>query len=299
MYFGSENMIVVITGPTGVGKTKLSVELAKRIHAEIINADSMQVYKGLDIATAKIKEEEKEGIVHHLFDIKEASEMYTIYDYQKDARRTIADILSCGKNVIFVGGSGLYIKAALYDYQFQEEKEKRSYEEQSNEEIKARIEKVMPCPIHVNNRKRLVRMLNKIENSAMTLEKKDKKKLYDFVTIGLTTSREILYQKINDRVDHMMEEGLEQEVKTFYDQNLRSKAILTGIGYKEFYEYFDHKITKEEAIAKIKKNSRRYAKRQYTFLNHQMDVHWINTNYEDFKQTIEEAYRYVKKVYKF
>ncbi len=292
-------MIVVITGPTGVGKTKLSVELAKRIHAEIINADSMQVYKGLDIATAKIKEEEKKGIVHHLFDMKEVSEMYTIYDYQKDARKKIADILSRGKNVIFVGGSGLYIKAALYDYQFQEEKEKRSYEEQSNEEIKARIEKVMPCPIHVNNRKRLVRMLNKIENSAMTLEKKDKKKLYDFVTIGLTTSREILYQKINDRVDHMMEEGLEQEVKTFYDQNLRSKAILTGIGYKEFYEYFDHKITKEEAIAKIKKNSRRYAKRQYTFLNHQMDVHWINTNYEDFKQTIEEAYRYVKKVYKF
>ena len=231
--------------------------------------------------------------------MKEVSEMYTIYDYQKDARKKIADILSRGKNVIFVGGSGLYIKAALYDYQFQEEKEKRSYEEQSNEEIKARIEKVMPCPIHVNNRKRLVRMLNKIENSAMTLEKKDKKKLYDFVTIGLTTSREILYQKINDRVDHMMEEGLEQEVKTFYDQNLRSKAILTGIGYKEFYEYFDHKITKEEAIAKIKKNSRRYAKRQYTFLNHQMDVHWINTNYEDFKQTIEEAYRYVKKVYKF
>lgn len=299
MYFGSENMIVVITGPTGVGKTKLSVELAKRIHAEIINADSMQVYKGLDIGTAKIKEEEKEGIVHHLFDMKEASEMYTIYDYQKDARKKIADILSRGKNVIFVGGSGLYIKAALYDYQFQEEKERRSYEELSNEEIKARIEKVMPCPIHVNNRKRLVRMLNKIENSAMTLEKKDKKKLYDFVTIGLTTSREILYQKINDRVDHMMEEGLEQEVKTFYDQNLRSKAILTGIGYKEFYEYFDHKITKEEAIAKIKKNSRRYAKRQYTFLNHQMDVHWINTNYEDFKQTIEEAYRYVKKVYKF
>lgn len=292
-------MIVVITGPTGVGKTKLSVEIAKRLNAEIINADSMQVYKGLDIGTAKIKEEEKEGIVHHLFDIKEASEMYTIYDYQKDARKKIADILSRGKNVIFVGGSGLYIKAALYDYQFQVEKDRRSYEELSNEEIKARIEKVMPCPIHVNNRKRLVRMLNKIENETVSTEKNNNKKVYDFLTIGLTTSREILYQKINDRVDLMIEEGLEQEVKTFYDQNLKSKAILTGIGYKEFYEYFDHKITKEEAIDKIKKNSRRYAKRQYTFLNHQMDVHWINTNYEDFKQTIEEAYRYVKKVYKF
>lgn len=299
MYFGSENMIVVITGPTGVGKTKLSVELAKRIHAEIINADSMQVYKGLDIGTAKIKEEEKKGIVHHLFDMKEASEMYTIYDYQKDARKTIADILSRGKNVIFVGGSGLYIKAALYDYQFQEEKERRSYEELSNEEIKARIEKVMPCPIHVNNRKRLVRMLNKIENETVSREQNNNKKVYDFLTIGLTTSREILYQKINDRVDDMIKEGLEQEVKNLYDQKIQSKAIMTGIGYKEFYEYFDHKITKEEAIAKIKKNSRRYAKRQYTFLNHQMDVHWINTNYEDFKQTIEEAYRYVKKVYKF
>lgn len=299
MYFGSENMIVVITGPTGVGKTKLSVELAKRIHAEIINADSMQVYKGLDIGTAKIKEEEKEGIVHHLFDMKEASEMYTIYDYQKDARKTIADILSRGKNVIFVGGSGLYIKAALYDYQFQEEKERRSYEELSNEEIKARIEKVMPCPIHVNNRKRLVRMLNKIENETVSTEKNNNKKVYDFLTIGLTTSREILYQKINDRVDDMIKEGLEQEVKNLYDQKIQSKAIITGIGYKEFYEYFDHKIAKEEAIDKIKKNSRRYAKRQYTFLNHQMDVHWINTNYEDFKQTIEEAYQYVKKVYKF
>lgn len=299
MYFGSENMIVVITGPTGVGKTKLSVELAKRIHAEIINADSMQVYKGLDIGTAKIKEEEKEGIVHHLFDMKEASEMYTIYDYQKDARKTIADILSRGKNVIFVGGSGLYIKAALYDYQFQEEKERRSYEELSNEEIKARIEKVMPCPIHVNNRKRIVRMLNKIENETVSTEKNNNKKVYDFLTIGLTTSREILYQKINDRVDDMIKEGLEQEVKNLYDQKIQSKAIMTGIGYKEFYEYFDHKIAKEEAIDKIKKNSRRYAKRQYTFLNHQMDVHWINTNYEDFKQTIEEAYQCVKKVYKF
>lgn len=219
-------MIVVITGPTGVGKTKLSVEIAKRLNAEIINADSMQVYKGLDIGTAKIKEEEKEGIVHHLFDIKEASEMYTIYDYQKDARKKIADILSRGKNVIFVGGSGLYIKAALYDYQFQVEKDRRSYEELSNEEIKARIEKVMPCPIHVNNRKRLVRMLNKIENETVSTEKNNNKKVYDFLTIGLTTSREILYQKINDRVDLMIEEGLEQEVKTFYDQNLKSLSLI-------------------------------------------------------------------------
>lgn len=292
-------MIVVITGPTGVGKTKLSVELAKRIHAEIINADSMQIYKGLDIGTAKIKEDEKEGIAHHLFDIKEVSEMYTIYDYQKDARKTVADILSRGKNVIFVGGSGLYIKAALYDYQFQEEKKRKSYEELSNEEIKARIEKVMPCPIHVNNRKRLVRMLNKIENNTITHEKKGQKKIYDFLTIGLTTSREILYQKINDRVDDMIKEGLEQEVKNLYDQKIKSKAIMTGIGYKEFYEYFDHKISKEEAIAKIKKNSRRYAKRQYTFFNHQIDVHWINTNYDNFKQTIEEAYHYIEEVYKF
>lgn len=286
-------MIVVITGPTGVGKTKLSVELAKKINAEIINADSMQVYKELDIATAKIKEEEKENIVHHLFDIKDKNDMYTIYDYQKDCRKKIEEITNRNKNIIIVGGSGLYIKAALYDYKFKEENKKKEYEELSNEEILDRIKKQLPCSIHVNNRKRLVRMLNKIENESIE-EDNGSKKVYDFIAIGLTTSRENLYKIINDRVDGMVKEGLIEEAKKLYDSSTYSKAISTAIGYKELYEYFDHKITLDEAIEKIKQASRRYAKRQYTFLNHQMDVHWITTNYEDFNKTVLEAYNYIK-----
>lgn len=288
-------MILVIVGPTGVGKTKLSVELAKRLNAEIINADSMQVYKELNIGTAKIKEEEKENIVHHLFDIKDVEEMYTIYDYQKDARKKIEEIKSRGKNVIFVGGSGLYIKAALYDYSFKEENDHKEYEELTNEEILNKIKKYTECDIHVNNRKRLVRMLNKIENESLEEEKKNDKKLYDFITIGLTTSRDKLYTIINDRVDKMIEEGLIEEVETLYDKKIRSKSILTGIGYKELYDYFDKKVSLEEAIENIKRNSRRYAKRQYTFFHHQMDVAWFETDYEDFNKTIEDVLMFIKK----
>lgn len=287
-------MILVIVGPTGVGKTKLSVELAKKLDAEIINADSMQVYKELNIGTAKIKEKEKENIVHHLFDIKEVEEMYTIYDYQKDCRDKIREITSRGKNVILVGGSGLYLKAALYDYRFKEEIENHTYEEFSNAELKFQIEKYMPCDIHINNRKRLVRLLNKIENESIEKEKKSNIKLYDFLTIGLTTNREKLYNKINQRVDKMIQEGLIEEVKSLYDRKIRSKSILTGIGYKELYDYFDQKISIEAAIDTIKKNSRRYAKRQYTFFNNQMDVVWFETNYENFEITIQQVIEYIK-----
>ncbi len=286
-------MILVIVGPTGVGKTKLSIELAKKLNAEIMNADSMQVYKELNIGTAKIKEEEKENIHHHLFDIKEVEDMYTIYDYQKDAREKIEEIQSRGKNVIFVGGSGLYLKAALYDYRFKEETENREYEELSNEEILDKIKKYTECNIHVNNRKRLVRMLNKIENESFDEEKCNNRKIYDFITIGLTTARENLYEIINKRVDQMIKEGLIEEVKTLYDKKIRSKAILTGIGYKELYDYFDGKVSKEEAIENIKRNSRRYAKRQYTFFNHQIDVKWFETNYEDFNKTVEDVFNYI------
>ena len=286
--------IVVIVGPTGVGKTKLSVELAKNLNAEIINADSMQVYKDLNIGTAKIKEDEKEGITHHLFDIKDVNEMYTIYDYQKDARNKIKEILNKGKKVIFVGGSGLYIKAALYDYKLNDEIKKNEYDNLSNEEIKARIEKVTTCNIHINNRKRLVRMLQKIDNGDIINEYTNNDKIYDFITIGLTTSRDNLYNIINTRVDKMFDDGLLNEVKNLYKQNIRSKAIMTGIGYKELYDYFDKKVTLDDAISNIKRNSRRYAKRQYTFFNNQMDVLWFNTNYENFNQTVCEVLEKIK-----
>lgn len=286
--------IIVITGPTGVGKTKMSIELAKRIDAEIINADSMQVYKDLNIGTAKITEKEKEGIPHHLFDIVEPTNMYTVYDYQKDARDIINDVLSRGKKVIIVGGTGLYIKALLYDYKFIKEDKTYDFSKMSNEEILDKINSYnLDINPHINNRKRLERVLTKLYNNNMQTEKTDTV-LYDFVAIGLTTTRDNLYKIIDNRVDKMIEDGLIDEVEELYKKNIHSKAINTGIGYKELYKYFDKKISLDEAISLIKKNSRHYAKRQYTFFNNQMNIKWFNTNYEDFSLTVEEVYNYIK-----
>lgn len=286
--------IIVITGPTGVGKTKMSIELAKRIDAEIINADSMQVYKDLNIGTAKITEKEKEGIPHHLFDIVEPTNMYTVYDYQKDARDIINDVLSRGKKVIIVGGTGLYIKALLYDYKFIKEDKIYDFSKMSNEEILDKINSYnLDINLHINNRKRLERVLTKLYNNNMQTEKTDTV-LYDFVAIGLTTTRDNLYKIIDNRVDKMIEDGLIDEVEELYKKNIHSKAINTGIGYKELYKYFDKEISLDEAISLIKKNSRHYAKRQYTFFNNQMNIKWFNTNYEDFSLTVEEVYNYIK-----
>lgn len=286
--------IIVITGPTGVGKTKMSIELAKRIDAEIINADSMQVYKDLNIGTAKITEKEKEGIPHHLFDIVEPTNMYTVYDYQKDARDIINDVLSRGKKVIIVGGTGLYIKALLYDYKFIKEDKAYDFSKMSNEEILDKINSYnLDINLHINNRKRLERVLTKLYNNNMQAEKTDTV-LYDFVAIGLTTTRDNLYKIIDNRVDKMIEDGLIDEVEELYKKNIHSKAINTGIGYKELYKYFDKEISLDEAISLIKKNSRHYAKRQYTFFNNQMNIKWFNTNYNDFSLTVEEVYNYIK-----
>ena len=288
--------IIVIVGPTGVGKTKLSVELAKRLNGEIVNADSMQVYKDLNIGTAKIKEEEKEGIIHHLFDICDVNDNYTIYNYQQDARKVIDEIEKRNKIPIFVGGSGLYIKAALYDYQLNNEEFHNDFDNLSNEEMLMEIKKDHETDIHVNNRKRLVRELNKIYNHTVNVSEINKP-LYDIIVIGLTTEREKLYEIINNRVDKMVNEGLIEEVKGLYNKKINSKAIMTGIGYKELYKYFDNEITFEEAIDLIKKSSRNFAKRQYTFFNHQMDVKWFMVNYDCFNETINEVEQYIKKIF--
>lgn len=286
--------IIVIAGPTGVGKTKLSVELAKRINAEIINADSMQVYKRLNIGTAKITENEKENIPHHLFDIVNPKDMYTVFDYQIDGRNKIKEILNRGKRVIIVGGTGLYIKALLYNYEFKKEDKTYDFNNMTNEELFSKIQEYNPdISIHINNRKRLERYLTKLLNNNID-SNNGNEKVYDFSIIGLTTERENLYNIINSRVDKMIDSGLIEEVKSLYDDNIRSKAINTGIGYKELYLYFDGKITYDEAIDLIKKNSRRYAKRQYTFFNNQLDVKWFKTNYEDFSKTIEEVIKFLE-----
>lgn len=281
-------MILAIIGPTAVGKTKLSIELAKKYNAIIINCDAMQVYQGLDIGTAKATLEEQEGIPHELLDFVPVTQNYTVYDYQKDARKLLEKYQ--GRNIIFVGGTGLYLKSALYDYRFYEETTTNSYDNLTNEELyNLALAKDKNMNIHPNNRKRLVRFLNK-----EVQEYVEPKPLYDFKIIGLTTSRDILYDKINKRVDVMFQSGLLTEVKSFYDQGIHSKALETGIGYKELYQYFDNKITLEEAKELIKKNSRHYAKRQYTFFNHQLDVKWFNTNYEDFSKTINEVEDYIE-----
>ena len=286
-------MIIVITGPTGVGKTKLSVSLAKKINAEVINADSMQVYKGLDIATAKIKEEEKEGVVHHLFDIAEVNDNYTVYDYQRDCRRKIEEITSRGKNIIIVGGTGLYIKSALYNYEFNEENNTYDFSNMSNSEILNKIKEYdEDIDIHVNNRQRLERVLTKVMNGTVN-SLNGNQKLYDFKMIGLTLDRDLLYKRIDSRVDAMVRDGLIEEARMLYDKGVYSKAIKTGIGYKELYQYFDGKITLDEALDLIKKNSRHYAKRQYTFFNNQFSMKWFNVDLDNFDNTIDEVYKYV------
>ena len=286
-------MIVVVVGPTGVGKTKLSVALAHKLNAVIINGDSMQVYKDLNIGTAKIKEEEKEGIEHFLFDIKNPQENYTIYDYQKDGRNLLNKFIQENKNIIIVGGSGLYIKSLLYDYRFSNEDIKNDFEELTNEEILEEIKKHYDTNIHVNNRKRLVRELNKIKNNS-NIKSDIYKPLYKFITIGLTCDRDKLYEIVNNRVDKMFKEGLLAEVKKLYDNNIYGKAINTGIGYKELYDYFNHKISLDEAKELIKKNTRHFIKRQYTFFQKQMEVNWLNVDFDNFQNTIDEANKLIE-----
>ncbi len=293
--------VVVIVGPTGVGKTKLSVELAKKLDGEIINADAMQVYRGLDIGTAKVKEEEKEGISHHLLDIKDVWEEYTIYHYQRDCRKKIDEIFERGHTPILVGGTGLYIKCALYDYQLIENRiDVSKYDDVSLEEL---YQKLIDLDVKANgiidknNRRRVVNALLYYEKNHVSItENKTDKLLYDAVFIGLTTDRENLYQRINDRVDQMINGGLIDEVKKYYKDKLLTKPVLNGIGYREVISYLNGDISYEKAIDEIKKNSRHYAKRQYTFFNHQLPVMWFETNYEDFHQTIEEVIHYIEKI---
>ena len=287
-------MIIVITGPTCVGKTKMSIELAKKINGEIINADSTQVYKGMDVATAKVTEEEKENIPHHLFDIKEINEDYSIYDYQKDARNKIEDILNRGKTPILVGGTGLYIKATLYNYEFKDEVI-NDYSNYTNDELYEKLLNVDPnTEIHKNNRKRVERALSYYENhkEPMSSKKTSEELLYDTIFIGLTTNREELYEKINDRVDKMVENGLLEEARNIFNTNIRSKAVMTPIGYKELFPYFEKEKDLKDCLEEMKKNSRHYAKRQYTFFNHQLPIKWFNVDYDNFNNTINEVYDY-------
>lgn len=287
--------IIVIVGPTGIGKTKLSIELAKKLDAEIINGDSVSIYKRLNIGSAKPTKEEQSGIPHHLIDIKDVDEDYTVFDYQKDVRKKIEEITSRGKQIIIVGGTGLYIKAALYDYKFTEGTTYNEYNDLSNEEILSKIKeyKVEKLP-ELNNRKRLVRLLNKLENNEEITNNKDKL-LYNIKVIGLTTDRETLYKRIDKRVDIMMENGLLDEINSLKEDYKNSRILNSGIGYKEFYDYLYNNKSLEDVIEEIKKNSRHFAKRQYTFFNHQFNTNWFNVDLNNFDNTIIEVMDFLKK----
>ena len=286
--------IIVIIGPTGVGKTKLSIELAKKIDAEIINGDSVAIYKGLDIGSAKPTLIERENIPHHLLDIKTPEEDYSVFDYQKDVRKLIEELTKKNKRIIIVGGTGLYIKAALYNYEFKEGTTYNEYEDLSNEEILNKIKKyTSEVDVHLNNRKRLIRLLNKYENDETISNKKDEL-LYPIKVIGLTTSREYLYERINKRVDIMINNGLLDEISSLKDKYHNSRILNSGIGYKEFSDYLFNNQSLEDTIEKIKLDSRRYAKRQYTFFKHQFDTKWFDVDFNNFNNTIEEVYNYIK-----
>lgn len=288
--------IILIVGPTGTGKTTLSIKLAKKYDAVILNADSTQVYTEPLIATAKIKEHEKENIEHYLFDVVSLNDDYTLYDYQKDGRRLLDRFISENKNVIIVGGSGLYVKALLYNYVLEDKKEINiDFSEFSNEELKNKVLALDPeSDIHVNNRQRLESFLKHYYETGKVIKKTDEinNKLYNFISIGLKSDRETLYKMLDKRVDSMFNEGLLDEAERLYKMNLKNYTNI--IGYKELNEYFNGNISLDEAKELIKRNTRRYAKRQFTWFNNQMkDIKWFNVNYDNFHNTIKEVENYL------
>lgn len=286
--------IIVIVGPTGVGKTAASIHLAHKYNAEIINADSTGVYKEPLIATAKIKEDEKDGIVHHMLDLVSLDEEFTLYDYQVKGRKILNDLINQNKNVIIVGGSGLYVKALLYDYKLDKTDNIRiDYSEYTNQELKDMADKIdKDNNIHVNNRQRLERYITYYKQTGKTIKKTNdiNKKLYDFDIIGLKSDRETLYKRMNDRVDIMLENGLLEEAKSLKDK----KNFNNIIGYKELKQYFEGNLSFNEAIDLIKQNTRRYSKRQFTWFNNQMkDIKWFDVNYDNFNETLNEIDMYL------
>ena len=294
--------VIVVIGPTSVGKTKMGVELAKAMNGEVISGDSMQIYKGMDIGTAKVTEQEMSGIVHHCINILEPTDEYSVKDFQDAVRFQIDDITRRGKLPIIVGVTGLYIKAALYDYEFSETKDNHEifrdkYKDYDNEQLYQHlinIDEKSALELHPHNRQRVLRAIEIFEETGQ--KKSDIEALqqhvclYDAYFVGLTIERELLYNRINQRVDAMKEQGLEKEVTDLYYQGLeRSNQSMKAIGYKEWFDYFEGIIDKETVYENIKKHSRQYAKRQYTWFKNQFDVHWYNVQIDNFEKTVHDV----------
>lgn len=300
--------VIVIGGPTASGKTKLAIELAKRINGEIISADSMQIYKDMDIGTAKPTKEEQSEVNHYLIDFVSPDKRYSVADYKKDAMRTIKEILKKGKTPIVVGGTGLYINSLIYEIEYSDIKIDEKYrakleslvEEKGldylyNEALK--IDEEATKKISKNDKKRIERILEIYHDTGKTkteIEKESRKKKipYDYRVFAIDIQRDILYERINKRVDLMIEDGLIDEVKRLINKYSEFPTAMQGLGYKEVVEYLDGKTSKEEMIEKIKMETRRYAKRQLTWFRKDKDsIIWINglDNTEDNVQKIIKA----------
>ena len=296
--------IIIIVGPTAVGKSELAVKLALKVGGEIINADSMQVYEEMEIATAKPNKVEIKIVPHHLFSIKSVVENFSVAEFQRLINQKIKEVISKKKIPIIVGGTGLYIRAFLYGYEFEEfsvENKDESLEKLTNQELfdmLLKIDKPATEKIHLNNRKRLIRAIQIYQSTGNTksdLELKQAKvPIYNATIIGLTMIRTKLYERINSRVDEMLSNGLLKEVELVAKKAINNKTAMQAIGYKEFIPYFKNEMTLIEVADKIKKNTRNYAKRQYTFFNNQFKVNWINLDeltHEEVVSVIEKAYQ--------
>ena len=293
--------VLVIAGPTASGKTSFSIELAKRLNTEIISGDSIQVYKGFDIGSGKVTEAEKEGVPHYLIDILEPGTQYSVKDFQKEAR-TLID--NSSKPMIIAGGTGLYLKACLYDYVFDTEEaspRNEKYDQYTNHELYEMLverDPVQAEKIHENNRQRVLRSLTVLDNTGKRqseiIDEQNHEPIYDFFIAGCTMAREELYERINLRVKMMIEKGLEQEVKGLLDKGITFEdPAMKGIGYREWADYFNGNLSITEVEALIARNSRRYAKRQYTWLNHQMPVHWFDPrNKEERSAMLDEMVKF-------
>lgn len=298
--------IIIIVGPTGVGKTSLSIELAKQLNTEIISGDSMQVYREMTIGTAKVTPQEAQGIHHYLIDTFSYRDEYNVKVFQKMGREAIADIIQNGNIPIICGGTGLYIKSLYYDYEFREEETDEEFRtflhSRSEDELYGLLKVIDPKAtetIHHNNRKRVERALMRAhagEKKSEAESAQNHEPIYDAYVIGLTANREYVYERINQRVDEMIRAGLEEEVRSLIQEgNEWDLQSMQGIGYKEWKEYFLGNRSKEEVIELIKKNSRNFAKRQYTWFNNQMQVNWYSIEEENWKERcMQDIERWMK-----
>ena len=285
-------MIYAIVGPTASGKTSLAIKLANALNCPIVNADAFQIYKDMDIGTGKLDKSSPEYKIHYLLDIKNPSETYSVKEYQIDFRRTIDKLQKEYKNIIICGGTGLYLRASLYDYEFPDEEEVdvSDLEKLSNEELYEMLKKLDPkqCEIiHINNRKRVIRAIslarNHEENKSEIVDKQTHEMIYKDVKIYmLNPNRETLYENINNRVQSMFDNGLVDEVKSLLNKYELSKTAKAAIGYKEVLDYLDNKMSLEDTIKLVQQRSRNYAKRQVTFFKHQLPC--------IAKETAEEIY---------